>query len=176
MESFGKFQKVSESFRKFQKVSKNFRKFQKVSESFRKFQKVSERFRKSWDSHATVMRQSTTLLQLQLCEFSRNLSPWRNRRPHDHGFAFQAKDHGKSLLVLLSAWVKRFSVFRVHNFFCSWIFWNFLSLFLYFFLRSSDSFWIIFKVTKVTTKHYWGYYWTQKWPKITTNRVKNSLF
>ena len=42
------------------------------------------------------------LLQLQLCLFSPNLSEFRghrerNRRHHDHGFAFQAKGHGKNL-------------------------------------------------------------------------------
>ena len=59
------FQKVSESFRKLQKVSESVRKFHKVSEGFRKFQKVLESFRKLPDSHETVMRQSTILLQLQ---------------------------------------------------------------------------------------------------------------
>ena len=47
------------------------------------------------------MRKSTTLIQLQtLHVITQPLRfetyPWRNRRPHDHGFAFQAKGHGKN--------------------------------------------------------------------------------
>ena len=35
---------------------------------------------------------------------------------------------------------------------------------------------IFFNVSKVTTKRYGGYYWTQKWPKIGTKSWKSSLF
>ena len=49
------------------------------------------------------MRKSTTLIQLQTLHVITQplrieISPWRNRRQHDHGFAFQAKGHGKKIL------------------------------------------------------------------------------
>ena len=50
------------------------------------------------------------------------------------------------------------------SFLMFWIFWDIFALFL--------DFLIFCRVTKVTSKRYAGYYWTPKWPKIGTNRVK----
>ena len=73
----------------------------------RKFWESCEKVeRKSWESCEKVVSKSTTLLQLQtladmfvpVCSHptSQKLDvPPLNRRPHDHGFAFQAKGHGK---------------------------------------------------------------------------------
>ena len=84
-----------------------------------------------------------------------------------------------------------FYIFTFSNF-CCVLLWSFLLVFWDFFGISSDflnlfgflrllgfldffldflRFLFFFKITKFTTKSYWGYYWTPKWPS--QNSIKN---
>ena len=51
--------------------------------------------------------------------FRIEMSPWRNRRLHDHGFAFQAKGHGKKNFQKLRASRSAYEKKRLAL--CSWI-------------------------------------------------------
>ena len=75
-----------------------------------------------------------------------------------------------------------FEFLSVFRFFFVLFFWfldflKFLEIFCIFFKGFFFFFWIPFKVTKVTTKSYHGYYWTQKIAKkMGQNRIISSFF